>query len=382
LIDSKRGRFSNSLPRRIMDANLLIQAFEELKKLKNAIEDAEKQLAAGQRDLSTAAIGNQSKILAQLFKQIAGSELPKNPQYRNDFTRFSLELKDLLQRANNLRLQRAGNAPAPSNPETASPNNVPQTSKPVETPSAPVANILEAPSTVPITAAPPSAAKVSIPVSKPSIEPEKRSTVSESPPATQIVRPAEPLPPVDVAPLQSTSIEPKKPAKKFALKGWLRKQGDVGLKTWKRRFFKYNDGKLRYFEQEDDLKPKGWIDLSTMISCAIDDGDKFSITCTNRVWHLQAEKATDAQHWVKALQLWAQKHAVISGSGSSSSSSSVSNFAEIPAAPADVPVAPAAAVDNSVDRKRQREVEYEQMMREREVREQKRQRKLLEAQGG
>eukprot|EP01122_Echinamoeba_exundans_P016102 TRINITY_DN8062_c0_g1_i1.p1 TRINITY_DN8062_c0_g1~~TRINITY_DN8062_c0_g1_i1.p1 ORF type:complete len:705 (+),score=147.05 TRINITY_DN8062_c0_g1_i1:55-2115(+) len=363
-----------------MDANLLTQAFEELRKLKTAIEEAEKQLAAGQRDLSTAAIGNQSKILAQLFKQIAGSELPKNPQYRNDFTSFSLELKDLLQRANNLRLQRANVASAPANPETPSPNNVSQPSTPVETPAAPVTNILEAPSTVAVSSVPPSAPKVAPTVSNTLKEPEKRATISESPPATQIVRPAESVPPAEMAPVQTSSNEPKKPTKKFALKGWLRKQGDVGLKTWKRRYFKYNDGKLRYFEQEDDLKPKGWIDLSTMISCAIDEGDKFSITCTNRVWHLQAEKAIDAQHWVKALQIWSQKHAVISGSGPTTSSSSVDNSAETPAPSTEVPVAPAPAVDSSVDRKRQREVEYEQMMREREQREQKRQRKLFEAQ--
>jgi hypothetical protein len=102
-----------------------------------------------------------------------------------------------------------------------------------------------------------------------------------------------------------------KKTRKFKLMGWLRKQGEYGLKTWKRRWFKFKDSKLLYFADDTDLKPKGYIELGDMQVArmsADNTGDRFEIVCPQRVWYLQADRERDAQDWVKALNLWRAKH--------------------------------------------------------------------------
>lgn len=375
----------------IMDTSLLTQGATELNKLKEVIEDAEKAVIAGAAEVSLAAIGSQSKVLTLLFKQLAASEIAKSPQYRVEFQQFSSGLKDLLVRVNTLRLHKASPIAEPALAPAAP---------------APAVNILLAPSTVPISSSAPVVLGPVAPAPAPA-PPAQAPSPAPTPTISIVAVDSPALAPLTTTPTAAASTvvvsalssspsateapepDPKKATRKFVLKGWLRKQGDIGLKTWKRRFFRFKDGKLLYFADEEDLKPKGWIDLSTMISCAVDEGDKFSITCTNRVWHLQAEKEKDAQNWIKALQIWAQKTHVLSGAGKDSADRDASD----PHASGNLFLGDSQLVQSSssstslmssakqeAERKRAREEENERLQKERETREMERQKKAIDAQ--
>jgi hypothetical protein len=119
--------------------------------------------------------------------------------------------------------------------------------------------------------------------------------------------------------------QPTKKTRKFKLTGWLRKQGEFGLKTWKRRWFKFKDGKLMYFSDDTDLKPKGFIDLADMQTARISEGERFEVVCSKRVWHLQADRERDAQDWVKALNLWRTKQDMLAMSVPTPSGAEIGN---------------------------------------------------------
>jgi hypothetical protein len=54
------------------------------------------------------------------------------------------------------------------------------------------------------------------------------------------------------------------------MEGVLKKQGEKGLfKLWKTRYFKEQDGKLYYYKNKNDAAPKGFIDISTIISVQV-----------------------------------------------------------------------------------------------------------------
>jgi len=86
--------------------------------------------------------------------------------------------------------------------------------------------------------------------------------------------------------------------------GWLTKEGG-SWKSWKRRFFLLEDGKLSYFKRESDKVPKGSINLESSghIRGVEYRGKKyiFQIQTPSRTYFMQADSAQERDNWVEAL---------------------------------------------------------------------------------
>jgi len=116
------------------------------------------------------------------------------------------------------------------------------------------------------------------------------------------------------------------------MRGFLKKRGQQGLAKWRRRYFKRDGDKLYYFIDQEDLKPRGAIDLLVMTSVEliaddgmagpspqpdkVGDGDdgpiRFRITTPGREFELEAETAPMARIWVKSLQEWKLRYSTMS----------------------------------------------------------------------
>eukprot|EP01084_Bolivina_argentea_P273851 466604_1 len=89
--------------------------------------------------------------------------------------------------------------------------------------------------------------------------------------------------------------------------GWMTKQGDF-VKSWKRRYFVLTSTKLlRYFEDEEQQKFKGIINVSNIIS--IKEGEPIEpywnyiihLQTHDRLWLLNADSEIKRQEWLKML---------------------------------------------------------------------------------
>lgn len=72
-----------------------------------------------------------------------------------------------------------------------------------------------------------------------------------------------------------------------ALQGHLKKQGEDMLKSWKKRYFKQTGEKLYYFNEENDLNPNGFIDLTQITQILPINQTQFDLLSPKRVYHLQ-----------------------------------------------------------------------------------------------
>lgn len=59
---------------------------------------------------------------------------------------------------------------------------------------------------------------------------------------------------------------PSKSRMVFKMKGYLKKQGEKGLKSWRRRYFRLVGTSLAYYHENGDERPINSIDLSQMIT--------------------------------------------------------------------------------------------------------------------
>jgi hypothetical protein len=93
------------------------------------------------------------------------------------------------------------------------------------------------------------------------------------------------------------------------MEGVLKKQGEKGLfKLWKTRYFKEQDGKLYYYKNKNDAAPKGFIDISTIISVQPKDNNYgffnefgIEVKSTNRIYCLVAATETEQLNWINGL---------------------------------------------------------------------------------
>jgi len=104
------------------------------------------------------------------------------------------------------------------------------------------------------------------------------------------------------SPLTTTPSKRKKI--RFHMRGYLKKQGVKGIKSWHRRWFALKGTQLCYFYEEDDPKPRGAIDLTQMTMARVVEAERFEIVTKTRVWSLQADTAKEATLWVNALNFW------------------------------------------------------------------------------
>lgn len=108
------------------------------------------------------------------------------------------------------------------------------------------------------------------------------------------------------------------------MRGYLKKRGQKYLMKWRRRYFKRDGDRLYYFIDQDDLKPRGSIDLLRMTSVELvaDSNDaptgsdaaasepyglettRFRLISGERTFELEADTPRLAQLWVKSLQEW------------------------------------------------------------------------------
>eukprot|EP01080_Neovahlkampfia_damariscottae_P009639 gene9639-1843_t len=88
-------------------------------------------------------------------------------------------------------------------------------------------------------------------------------------------------------------------------KGFLTKRGSH-WKTWKKRFFILENGKLKYFKSEKDKKEAGFLVIDDKSTVEIieesDYKNTFKITTGNRVLDVYAESESDMVQWIFALR--------------------------------------------------------------------------------
>lgn len=64
--------------------------------------------------------------------------------------------------------------------------------------------------------------------------------------------------------LDSAPPSPSKARVVFKMKGYLKKQGEKGLKSWRRRYFRLVGNSLAYYHENGDERPINSIDLTQM----------------------------------------------------------------------------------------------------------------------
>ncbi|XP_054260935.1 uncharacterized protein CG43867 isoform X1 [Macrosteles quadrilineatus] len=77
------------------------------------------------------------------------------------------------------------------------------------------------------------------------------------------------------------------------------------LKTWRRRWFQLNNGKLRYWKSQNDMarKPQGEISIDDQCRITRADGAAtFEITTGKKTYYLTADSIAATEDWVKVLQ--------------------------------------------------------------------------------
>ena len=91
------------------------------------------------------------------------------------------------------------------------------------------------------------------------------------------------------------------------LSGYFRKQGeDKIFKNWKRRWFQQRNDKIEYYKSESEAQPQGVIDINSIRRLVMVKDPKFGFDLETdfRVYHLQAEKKSELEGFVKGLLLW------------------------------------------------------------------------------
>jgi hypothetical protein len=64
--------------------------------------------------------------------------------------------------------------------------------------------------------------------------------------------------------LESAPPSPSKSRIVFKMKGYLKKQGEKGLKSWRRRYFRLVGNSLAYYHENGDERPINSVDLTQM----------------------------------------------------------------------------------------------------------------------
>ena len=94
------------------------------------------------------------------------------------------------------------------------------------------------------------------------------------------------------------------------MKGYLEKLSPHMLQGWQQRHFEIKGTELLYFESETEFKPKGKIDLTTVISVGMgfspDEPAKqsmeFFLKTAERVFHLRAQTQYETNNWIEVIQ--------------------------------------------------------------------------------
>jgi len=101
------------------------------------------------------------------------------------------------------------------------------------------------------------------------------------------------------------------------LVGYMTKEGS-GVKSWRRRLFVLHGQSLYYFVTDEDLEPKGRLDLTPSTVVRNEDGKKqrncFSVTIAKRTLFVYTDEEWERDEWkaaiTKAAQSGAQSHSV------------------------------------------------------------------------
>ncbi len=70
--------------------------------------------------------------------------------------------------------------------------------------------------------------------------------------------------PSNINPKLDAPPSPSKSRMVFKMKGYLKKQGEKGLKSWRRRYFRLVGNSLAYYHENGDERPINSIDLTQM----------------------------------------------------------------------------------------------------------------------
>lgn len=97
------------------------------------------------------------------------------------------------------------------------------------------------------------------------------------------------------------------------LQGYLKKQGEKGVKLWKVRWFRQIKGSLHYFASENSNISNGSIDISKIQSVHFPttkniQSCEFQITTPNRIYRLQALSVSELQYWKNGIEYWRNKY--------------------------------------------------------------------------
>lgn len=100
------------------------------------------------------------------------------------------------------------------------------------------------------------------------------------------------------------------------LVGYMTKEGS-GVKSWRRRLFVLHGQALYYFVTDEDLEPKGRLDLTPLTTVRNEDGKKqrncFSVTIAKRTLYVYTDEDYERDEW-KAAILQAGQNGTVSAS--------------------------------------------------------------------